>query len=104
MNKFMEFLISTEEFNDALLKGENIVKLYRNVSFQNKLNYIDKNGVYHYIPSVAKKLGKSELFSWDIVPVKEKFYSMMYAYVKINPSLKPKNESLVRILKDMRTR
>lgn len=104
MNKLREFLISTEEFNDVLLKGENIVKLYRNVSSQNKLNYIDKNGVYHYIPSVAKKLGRSEMFSWDIVPVKEKLYSMMYAYGKINPSLKPKNESLVRILKDMRTR
>jgi hypothetical protein len=44
------------------------------------------------------------MFSWDIIPVKEKLYSMMYAYGKINLTEVPKNESLVRILNDMRTR
>lgn len=104
MKRLKNFLISTEEFNSALLNGEDIVKLYRKVSDQNKLDYIDKNGVYHYKSNIAKKLGRSEMFSWDVAPVKDKLYSMMYAYGKINPSLKPKNESLVRILKDMRTR
>ena len=104
MSELKKFLISTEEFNGLLSKGEDIVMLYRNVCSQNKLDYIDKNDVYHYIPSIAKKIGRSEMFSWDIVPVKEKLYSMMYAYGKINPNDEPQNESLVRILNDMRTR
>ena len=102
--KLKDFLISTGEYSEVLSKGEDIVKLYRKVSSQNKLNYIDKNDVYHYIPSIAKKLGRSEMFSWDLAPVREKLYSMMYAYGKINPNVKPKNEALVRILNSMRTK
>lgn len=104
MSKLKNFLVSTSEYSELLSKGEDIVKLYRRVSSQNKLNYIDKKGVYHYIPSVAKKLGRSEMFSWDLYPVKDKLYAMMYAYGKIEPNVAPKNESLVRILNDMRTR
>lgn len=104
MRKLKDFLISTGEYSEVLSKGEDIVKLYRKVSSQNKLNYIDKNDVYHYIPSIAKKLGRSEMFSWDLAPVREKLYSMMYAYGKINPNVKPKNEALVRILNSMRTK
>ena len=44
------------------------------------------------------------MFSWDVAPVKDKLYSMMYAYGKIIPGEEPKNEALVRILKSMRTR
>lgn len=103
MNKLKEFLISTNEFNDLLVKGEDVVKLYRNISSQNKLDYIDKNDVYHYVSDVAKKLGRSEMFSCDIVPVREKLYAMMYAYGKICPTEIPQNEALGRILKSMRT-
>ena len=104
MNKLKDFLISTDEYSNLLVNGEDIVKLYRSVSKQYKLNYIDQNDVYHYVPNVANKVGRSEMYSWDLAIVKEKLYSMMYAYGKIFPGEEPKNEALVRILKSMRTR
>lgn len=103
MNKLKNFLMGTSQYSQALADGEDIVKMYRRVSSMCKLDYIDKDGKYIYTPKMAKKLGRKEMFSWDSAPAKEMLYSMMYAYGKMYPDVEPKNQSLQRILKDMRT-
>lgn len=104
MRKLKDFLVSTEQYSEILSSGGNIDKLYRKVSSENRLNFIDKNGVYYYTPSVAKRVGSSRMYSWDVATVKEKLYAMMYAYGKLEPKDMPKNQSLQRILREMRTR
>lgn len=102
MRKLKKFLESTSEYSEALARGEDIVKLYRKMSENNKLNYVDKNDVYHYTKEYEKKLGRSEMFSWDKEVVREKIYAMTYAFGKINPHEDIKMEVLQRTLREMR--
>jgi hypothetical protein len=106
LNELKSFLERVNGYSERLNNGENIDSIFSEVAKQYDLKNISEKGIYYYTDKIKKRLGRSQMFSWDKNAVEKEIYAIAYAYGKstLNTKQKPQTEIIRKKLREMKTK
>lgn len=82
--KLKKFLELTGKYNQRLTNGRSIDAIFESMARKHNLKYVAEDGTYHYTDTIRDRVGRSQMYYWDVEKVDEEIYAMAYTYAKID--------------------
>ena len=103
MNELKKFLELTSKYGERLANGRSIDAIFESMARKHNLKYVALDGTYHYTDIISRRVGHSQMYSWDAKEVDEEIYAMAYAYEKMNDGKQiPQTEIINRKILEMK--
>lgn len=104
LNELKSFLELTSVYGKRLQNGEDIDLIFNKMAREHDLKYVSENEEYYYTDKIRRRVGQSQMFSWDRIDVEKEIYAMAYAYGKMenNDQNKPQTEIIRKKIREMK--